>query len=250
MEQAAYAQYERESSGWLHRGRAAALDSLMRLAASSGRVEHVLEVGAGVGQNVAVLERYGTVDVGEIDEIGLTRLKELPAIGHIYTDRIPFVLRREYDVICALDVVEHLEDDAGALAWMAQGVRPGGFIIIAVPAYQWLFSDHDRALGHYRRYTRRALRAVLPPEMVVVRAGYFNTCLFPLVAASRLAGRALRKVRRAPAGEPHKQSSSMPAAVDRLFGNLLGLEARALGRFGGAPFGLSVVLLAQRPLTS
>src|SRR5690606_23374527 len=111
---------------------------------------------------------------------------------------------RRYDVVCALDVIEHLPDDREAAAWMCGLLRPGGLLIVTVPAYQWLFSDHDRALGHYRRYTRPRLVATLPFGMDVATSAYFTHFAFPLAVAAR----ALWSLKRVFAGPvPAKQSS-------------------------------------------
>jgi hypothetical protein len=87
-------------------------------------------------------------------------------------------------------VIEHLDDDVAAVRAAARAARPGGLVMITVPAYAWLWSGHDVALGHRRRYTARQLRAVLTAAgLHVHHVGYFNTVLFPAIAGVRLAKR-------------------------------------------------------------
>ena len=84
------------------------------------------------------------------------------------------------DAVLLLDVLEHLDDDVAALVTARRALRPSGLLVITVPAYRWLWSGHDVALGHRRRYTARELsRVVERAELAVVHASYFNTLLFP-----------------------------------------------------------------------
>lgn len=88
----------------------------------------------------------------------------------------------EVDALTALDVIEHVEDDRKALAEFARVVRPGGVVVITVPALMSLWSDWDVALHHYRRYTRRSLLDVVPPQQFeIVHCHYVNVVAFPLV---------------------------------------------------------------------
>jgi SAM-dependent methyltransferase len=241
----AYRHYESESQNWLKVGRIRLLDLLLDRAASTTAIERLLEVGAGVGQNLPSLARHGTVDAAEIDPLGLDRLRALGLTQHLYTDPIPFDLVGPYDVICALDVIEHLDDDRAALAWIAAGLHPGGHCVVSVPAYQWLFSDHDRALGHRRRYTLPSLLEAFPTELEIVSAGYFNSILFPAAAVSRgILGIRSRLARHA--RPPEKQRSTMPSPVDGFLRRLLGLEATWFARRPLAPFGLTIFVLARR----
>ena len=85
----------------------------------------ILEVGPGVGQNVPTLQVFGHVEVIEVSSIGLAALRAMPSIGQIYETPIPFNLNQTYDVICALDVVEHIEDDRSAVEWLSHRLKPG-----------------------------------------------------------------------------------------------------------------------------
>ena len=246
MEREAYEQYRAEASNWLKQGRMRLLRAMLDAIPAEQRPLRCLEVGAGVGQNVPVLARRGSVDVVEIDELGLAALRAMPGIGRIHDRPIPFTLDETYDVVVAFDVLEHIADDRQAAAWICDHLAPGGHLIVSVPAYQWLFSDHDVALQHFRRYTRRRLVAALPAGMSVERAGYFVSLLFPLAAASRLAAR-LAGGFRSTGHAVRKQSSAVPGPLDRLFKGLLDLEVGAFERGITAPFGLSVICLARKP---
>jgi SAM-dependent methyltransferase len=249
MKTEAYEQYRSEATNWLKAARLRLLDTILAKHTGSGRSLRLLEIGAGVGQNVEVLRRYGTVDVLEIDSLGLQSLREVAGINRIYDQPIPTELDGSYDVIIAFDVLEHLPDDRMATKWVAEHLNPGGHFIASVPAYQWMFSDHDVALKHYRRYTRRRLVAALPAELPAQQAGYFVCLLFPVAATLRLAGKLVKLVRRSKAADGEavrKQSSSVPAVVDRLFRLELSGEVKLIGAGRTLPFGLSVFCVARK----
>lgn len=245
MEREAYEQYQSEASNWLKQGRMRLLRAMLdEIPAQAGPLR-CLEVGAGVGQNVPVLAERGSVDVVEIDRLGLEALRARTDIRRIYDRPIPFELVEAYDVVVAFDVLEHIADDRSAAAWICDHLAPGGHLIASVPAYQWLFSDHDVALQHYRRYTRAQLVSALPSGMSIERAGYFVSLLFPVAAASRLVAKLARRLR-GPGHAVRKQSSAMPGPVDRVFRGLLDLEVGVFQRGLTAPFGLSVICMARK----
>lgn len=243
--QVAYAQYVEEPSDWLKRNRARLVVSLIGKYVGARALE-VLEVGAGIGQNVPSVRRLGPVDVEEINVQALAQLLRMPEVRTVFSDPIPFTTERTYDVVCALDVVEHLLDDKAAIAWFMSLLRRNGLLVITAPAYQWLFSDHDVALGHYRRYTKQGLLRALPSDgsSTVLQAGYFNSFLFPLAVTTRAAWSLSRLV----AGDKisTKQPSPRNRWVDRIFGSVLATEVRLARAGARLPFGLSVYVVVRR----
>jgi SAM-dependent methyltransferase len=245
MQQQAYEQYAAEAGDWLKRNRARLVATMVEKYAPKRALE-MLEVGAGMGQNVPALARLGAVDVEEVNEGALAHLRQLSGVRAVFTDPIPFQPKRDYDVVCALDVVEHLAEDRAALDWLTGLLRPGGLAIITVPAYQWLFSDHDVALGHFRRYTKRSLLDAFPDggRLKILQAGYFNALLFPAAIVSRAAWLIGRRLRGD--GGSTKQPSTQNRLVDQFLGGVLAAEV-GLARAGlRMPFGLSVYAVAQR----
>jgi len=93
-------------------------------------------------------------------------------------------LTDKYDVILALDVLEHLEDDRVILRYLNENLKDDGIAIITVPAHPWLFSEHDRVCGHYRRYTRKQLRELF--KDFDCKLYYFNSLLFPVEVVFRM----------------------------------------------------------------
>lgn len=201
-------------------------------------------MGAGTGQTIPVLARWGDVDAVEISSVGREHLIANPHVRRLYEQPIPFAIPQRYDVITALDVIEHLADDAEAVRWIHDSLLPGGLFVCAAPAYQWMFSPHDVALGHYRRYTAGRVSSLLRDRAFDVRAaGYFNMTLFPLAVLSRIAW-SLRT--RAGEGQERKQSSHLPGFADRMFFGVLSREAALIGRGARLPYGLSVITVGMK----
>lgn len=143
------------------------------------------------------------------------------------------------DAVLALDVLEHLDDDRAAAAEIARVLRPGGVAVITVPAYRFLWSSHDETLEHKRRYRLPEITEVLRDTGLQVEfASYYNTWLFPLVAAVRLSEKLLGR----DAGEEMK----VPAApVNAALGAVLASERHVL-RHARFPFGVSCVVVARK----
>ncbi|NDY92752.1 class I SAM-dependent methyltransferase [Ideonella livida] len=201
----------------------------------------VLEVGCGTGGNLPLLATLGRVSAMELDAGARARaqargLCEVRS-GHL-PDAVPF--HTTFDLVCALDVVEHVADDVAALRALADRLAPQGRLLVTVPAYGFLWSQHDVRNHHHRRYTRgQLLRAMAQAGLRVHYASYFNCWLFPAALASR----GLQRLLRRPLGDelalPHP-------AINRLLERVLASEGALLPRIR-LPFGLSVVAVATRP---
>jgi len=151
----------------------------------------ILEVGCSTGSNLRMLQDFGTVHAMEVHEPAVEYCRmRYPGI-RVYDGGIPDPLRDSYDVICLFDVLEHIEDEDGALEWIDDHLTPGGVLLVTVPAFEFLWSRHDELAQHYRRYTKPALEALLRRRFDVAYCSYFNTHLFPAIAVVRLIQRLL-----------------------------------------------------------
>lgn len=141
-----------------------------------------------------------------------------------------------YALVLLLDVLEHIDDDVGSLKAIVPKLAAGGHVLVTVPAFPWLWSDHDVAHHHFRRYTRSSLRRTAEAAgLEVVRIGYFNTLLFPLVAAVRWSKRLT--------GQSGSDDSMPRPAVNALLRFVFGLERFLIGR-APMPFGSSIFMVA------
>ncbi len=144
------------------------------------------------------------------------------------------------DAVVSLDVIEHLDDDIIGLAAYRRALRAGGIVVIAVPAYQWAWSEHDVRLGHRRRYTSARLRQALEDAgLRVETVSYFHSFLVPAVLLARKTP--LGRLLNADGG-----AGSAGSMVDRILGTLSRLE-RCLLRWVRLPFGLSILAVGTKP---
>src|SRR5262245_55093392 len=140
---------------WWHRGRRTAVERLV--AGCAPREALILDVGCGTGATTLGLRRFGSVvglDIGS-RALEVARSRGL-AVARASAARLP-ARPATFDLVLALDVLEHLDDDVGAAREMLAALRPGGHLLATVPAYPFLWSRHDEALGHRRRYLRAQL---------------------------------------------------------------------------------------------
>lgn len=152
----------------------------------------ILELGCGPGGNLEMLKGFGQVEAVEMDEFAREHARMTTGVNvkrGALPDDVPFEDGR-FDLVCLLDVLEHVNDDEAALAQVRRLLKADGKVLLTVPAYQWLYGAHDRAHHHYRRYRkseleRKAGKAGLRP----LRSGYYNTLLFAIVVLGRVAER-------------------------------------------------------------
>jgi SAM-dependent methyltransferase len=197
----------------------------------------ILEIGCGTGHNFPMLERFGKLDAIELDDEA--RALASKRLGHpVANAALPELAGIEdgaYHLIALLDVLEHVDGDRAALEAIATKLAPGGRILVSVPAYQWMWSAHDVAHHHKRRYSKTGLRRVAETAgLRVRRIGYFNSLLFPLAAAVRLAGKAL--------GKKESDDKVPPAPLNKAFSAIFGLERHLVGRVP-MPAGVSLFAL-------
>ncbi|WBH17554.1 class I SAM-dependent methyltransferase [Sphingomonas radiodurans] len=230
---------EHDSTHWWYRARR---DILADYLTREGRLPahaRILEIGCGTGHNLPMLADFGTVDAIEIDPaaraIAGQRLGR--EVGDAPLPTLPGVPAGHYDLIAVLDVVEHIADDVAALKAMRERLAPGGKILITVPAHQWMWSAHDVVNHHHRRYSKATLQqAIAAAGLRPRKLAYFNSLLFPLAAAARLAGRLT--------GRDDSDDSPPPRPVNALFETIFRWERHMVGRVPMPP-GVSIVTLAE-----
>lgn len=202
----------------------------------------VLEVGCGTGGNLAMLGRFGAVSAVEPDAEARTYASERTGVEvreGLLPDGLP-QFDTPFDLIASFDVIEHVDDDVGALAAIARWLKPGAPLIATVPANAWMWSDHDVRHHHKRRYDLAGFKAVARQAgLEVGKATYFNTLLFPLIGSIRVAKSALQM--------HGGDDEVMPGAfLNKALHEIFAAE-RALLRRADLPFGVSILLVARRP---
>jgi SAM-dependent methyltransferase len=199
----------------------------------------IMEVGSGLGDLAAGLGGYERLIVTDVDPACLGELSDRFGT-RADVDVMRMDLREDdattpsVDTVLAVNVLEHIVDDAGALRRMAASVVPGGNIVLFVPAYPSLYGPHDRAAGHVRRYVPKTLRAA------VVKAGLRVEVLRPVNFLGGIAWWVAVRV-----GGCSSPRSSLVGLYDRLVVPVVRfMEAR-----WRPPFGQSILCVARVPET-
>lgn len=240
MERVAYERMaELQGSHWWFSGRRAVLTRLIGQLPLP-KSPRILEAGCGVGGNLAMLQSFGTVSALEPDADSrrhVLQTQGVTAKDGALPSELPWK-PGSFDLTCAFDVIEHVEDDAGAIRALADMTAPGGRLVVTVPAYRWLWSRHDDIHHHKRRYRRSEMKALFEAAgLKIEKASYFNTLLFPLAAAVRLLGRLF--------GAHGGADTMPPAPVNALFSKLFAAEAGWVAK-SSFPFGLSIVVIGKK----
>jgi SAM-dependent methyltransferase len=224
---------------WWYVARRRILADLIRREIRPPSNARILEIGCGTGHNLAMLGEFGKVEGLEVDdaarEIAEKRLGKPVASAPL--PALKGIKKGSYDLIAALDVIEHIDDDHAALAAIAGRLKPGGKLLVTVPAHQWMWSAHDTANHHKRRYSKKSLRALIGSSPLKLEAlGYFNSLLFPVAVAVRGMGKLT--------GREDSDDTLPPRPVNALFEKLFELERYAVGRLPLPP-GLSLFAIAS-----
>jgi SAM-dependent methyltransferase len=230
---------ELDTRHWWYRARRDILAQLIRRKVPLPTDPRILEIGCGTGHNLPMLAQFGRVDAVEIDPVA--RAIASGRLGQAVHDAplpgLTGIAQRAYDLVALLDVLEHVEADREALVSIAGRLKPNGRILLTVPAHPWMWSAHDVANHHKRRYTKRTLKAVVAAAgLKLEELTYFNSVLFPVAAMARVAARVARK--------EGSGDAMPPKPVNALFEALFGLERHAIGRLPFPP-GVSLAAIAS-----
>ena len=201
----------------------------------------VLDIGCGAGLMLNELQQFGHTCGMDSAETAIELCREIfngdVRLGY-QPDQIPYP-RAAFQLVTALDVIEHIDDDIESLKAIHGMLAPGGMAVITVPAYMFLWSEFDEINEHRRRYTRGELgRKIRTAGFKIEMISYFNTLLFPVAWAVRMRNRWLN---RSGAAELQLPGQLINSLLTRLFG----LESHLL-RLLSLPFGVSIIAVVHR----
>jgi SAM-dependent methyltransferase len=228
---------------WWYRGRRLIVDAELTRLPLPPRAR-ILDAGCGSGRMLQELVRYGQVSGIELDPraAGAARARGRGEVRIGSLEELPWP-QDSFDLITCLDVLEHTPDDRATLIELRRVCAPGGWLLLTVPAYQALWSLHDVANHHFRRYGRKALRqTVAEGGWRLTRITSFNSILLPPAALVRLAQRG-----RQPDEGYQPELERAPAWLNALLEQPLRAEAWWIARGRTLPAGLSLMALLQNP---
>lgn len=243
MKKSEYARMaEHEQSYWWHLGRLEIIQTYVKRASRNRSNPAILNVGCGTGGTIDMLEKFGKVDNVDTSDDAIAFVKKLghKNIAKVDGIELPFE-DKVYDLVGAFDVLEHIEDHKNALSEWKRVLKDDGAIVITVPAYQWLWSEHDVSLHHRRRYTVKSLMAVAAEVgLMSERKSYAISFSLPLVAGFRFAGKILGRK-----ADSETSYVPVPRVINKLFTALLKVEAK-MHNTVSLPAGTSVVAILRK----
>jgi 2-polyprenyl-3-methyl-5-hydroxy-6-metoxy-1,4-benzoquinol methylase len=240
---------EFELEHWWFRSRRELIRSQLQHAANlrapSARKLRLLDFGCGTGFNLSLLADFGEVHGADRFRPQDTQYRLEHDFPLIEVERDLPNYAGHFDIVTALDVLEHLDDDVVGLRCLKELLMPGGQLVLTVPAYRWLWSGEDVISEHRRRYLKRELVARCEKAGLQVDfASYFNLTILPVMTSVIWARRLLA------AGGPPQSSLTLPARwLNNALYSLTAHEAALVGRRGVTmPAGASIVCRATRPM--
>jgi len=228
---------EVEERHWWYQGRRRIVGEVVRALELPSSAE-ILDAGCGSGRNMVDLAPLGAVTGVEIAQASAehARARGVGEVVEASLTELPFAAD-SFDLAVCLDVIEHIEEDRVALSELRRVVRPTGALLVTVPAYQWLWSEHDLINHHVRRYTRRTLDEVAASAgWTTVWTTYFNSWLLPVAAVHRRLSRLRQSF-----DEPVSDLQLTPERMNSVLEQPLRFEAWLIARGRRLPAGLSLM---------
>ena len=236
--------FEIEDTLWWTVGRRSILASFLKRAEREATIRQILEIGCGSGGDLGLLSKYGAVSGVERSPILARRARARNVAKEIYEkDFFELDLSNYFDLFCLFDVLEHIEDDNAFLKRLSEHAGPGDLLLLSVPACQFLYSQHDALLHHYRRYSRIGVEMLLRNNgYKIIMSSYFVFFLFPIVAVSRMNEKLMSMLGRK---QTEVKLGRVPAWINTILTGVLKTEA-FISRLVRFPIGVWVIALARK----
>ena len=232
--------YQVEETHWWHRGRRRIIESFVReICKSFKQRPRILDVGCGTGGNLNVLAQFGDAEGVDVsaDALEFCRQRGLLNVRQGAAEALPYD-DDTFDLVTALDVVEHIDDDVAGLREFRRVLKPDGKILLFVPTFMFLWGVQDDVSHHRRRYRMPELRqAVERAGFVVERTTYANITFFLPIFLGR-------KLMRITGLQTESENNINVSALNGVFGAIFGAERAAL-RYLNFPFGVSGLCVAR-----
>lgn len=213
------------------------IDVLLGKLKSKKRLK-ILNIGSGTGHDIAVMQRFGDVFAVDLDPESLDLIPDDLVVEKKISDVCSMPYQDGFfDAAVAFDVLEHIKDDTKAVKEIRRVLNRDGFFIFTVPAFNILFSSHDRALNHYRRYNKNMIK-LLCKDFSARFISFWVFLLFIPVAVQRLLKRNDET--------PKVHCSSLPAVINHIFYRILLAETRLIELGIRLPLGTTICGIYQK----
>lgn len=234
--------FEVEQKHWWYVARREILNEIIRYFNLPSNAS-LLELGSGTGGNLEMLSQWGKLDAIEMSQQAITltheRFNNRFRIWQGYLpDHLPSI-NKTYDLICMLDVLEHIKHDRESLVKIHSLLKKDGRILITVPAYSWLWSIQDTIHQHYRRYSKKLLKNTIPLDLYHIdRISFYNTLLFPMALIARTKDKIFKSKK--PTGE-----DTPTDFINNTLKSIFSFEKNLVNKVL-LPFGLSLYLVIRK----
>lgn len=243
MEKSLYTDYRRlEETHWWFVGRQKIIAQLLQDKTISRPIRNALDIGCGTGFCTSlVIPMADSVSCVEMADEMIEVLEKNGQLRIVQGEWPDVALDQTFSLVTMFDSLEHIKDDRAALKKVESVLEPGGVLLLTVPAYSFLWSEHDDISHHYRRYTKEQMRAAISGStgLTILRLTYFSTFFFVPIVLFRLIKNAF--------GLHTKVSDvlTMPKMLNGAMSWLFALERIPL-RWFNFPFGISLACIAQK----
>lgn len=208
----------------------------------------IADVGCGYGTNIPMLRKYGNVTALELNDEAISGLKE--KFGEqidIIKWKSPDKINRKFDLILLADVLEHIPNDKEAVLWTYEHLNNGGYALLTVPAHQFFWSQMDEVVHHYRRYGHKIFLNLFKDKFIIKKISFYNFFLFPVKIAFVIFSHITKFL--FPNKEKRSYNETPPKFINLIFKYILYFEAKLI-RYFSLPFGVSLIILVQKPRSS
>ncbi len=205
----------------------------------------ILDIGCGTGTELKILSRFGQVTALDINEQALELAKQNNC-QIILADIEKYDLDNNYyDAVCCFDILEHLENDQRAIKNIFNSLKSKGYFFFTVPACQFLFSNHDIALGHQRRYSKKGILLKLEKAgFKIIKINYWFFLLFPIALTVRIIKIIFTKLNKNNIYKPDMKNHNK--YIEQILFYILNLENKLISRDVNLPFGLTIYGIAKK----
>ena len=248
MEKNYYKEYAiLEKSHWWFRARLKILEKVINdtLPDKDAKPE-ILNAGVASGITSLMLEKFGNVSSLEYDEDCCEYLRNTAGIEvtHGSLTELPYQ-DNSFDMVCAFDVIEHIEDDELAVREIQRVLKPNGHAFLTVPAYQFLWTDHDEINHHFRRYTMKNLSKTISGKLKIKYISYFNSILFIPIATARIIGNFLSVFKKNKEIKSDFEAYKANSFINKILYTIFLSESNLIGKLR-LPFGVSLIAVCSK----